>query len=228
MKHSLKFFTTLSTEVPNFPDLVAVAVVDEIRAGYCDSNKKITPELGSGKNLLEYFPQLLEWFTEEFAENWPNLYKTRIYSFMQHFNQSGGKVLSMFYFTSKLFYIPSFPDYKESNKHLCSCYQNNSGFTQHVYSHRYSISHGIKMLCPISVIIIHLHRPYCYPPDSVLAINDLRARFFCWPWPTQSHEYPKRMVFKTLINGITILTVTYIHTYIQYVCMSQLGILNFP
>nr|XP_033492052.1 major histocompatibility complex class I-related gene protein-like [Epinephelus lanceolatus] len=91
VKHSLKFFFTASSGVPNFPQLVGAAVVDDLPAGYCDTNiKVIEPKQDWVKTALENNPQHLEWYTQQCLEQLPHAYKARIDSLKQHFNQSGG------------------------------------------------------------------------------------------------------------------------------------------
>ncbi|XP_035848959.1 major histocompatibility complex class I-related gene protein-like isoform X1 [Sander lucioperca] len=91
VKHSLKFFITASSGVPNFPEIVAAAVVDELLIGYCDSNKKIVePKQDWGKTFFENNPQQLEFYTQRCSEIEPNFYKAQMDHFKQRFNQSGG------------------------------------------------------------------------------------------------------------------------------------------
>ncbi|XP_070841044.1 major histocompatibility complex class I-related gene protein-like [Chaetodon trifascialis] len=89
VKHSLKFFLTASSGVPNFPDFVGAAVVDEHLVVYCDSiTKTVKPKQEWMKTLLENDPQELEWYREHCFEIQPNLFKTIMYSLKQRFNQS--------------------------------------------------------------------------------------------------------------------------------------------
>ncbi|XP_049895514.1 major histocompatibility complex class I-related gene protein-like isoform X1 [Epinephelus moara] len=90
VKHSLKFFFTASSGVPNFPQLVGAAVVDDILAGYCDTNIKVVePKQDWVKSAFENNPQHLEWYTQRCLENLPHAYKARMDSLKQRFNQSG-------------------------------------------------------------------------------------------------------------------------------------------
>ncbi|XP_039676133.1 major histocompatibility complex class I-related gene protein-like isoform X2 [Perca fluviatilis] len=91
VKHSLKFFFTGSSGVPNFPEFVAAAVVDEVLVGYCDTKQKIAePKQYWVETFLENNPQQLEFYTQRFLEIEPNFFKARIDNFKQRFNQSGG------------------------------------------------------------------------------------------------------------------------------------------
>ncbi|XP_045915614.1 major histocompatibility complex class I-related gene protein-like isoform X1 [Micropterus dolomieu] len=91
VKHSLKFFLTASSGVPDFPEFVAVAVVDGILAAYCDNIiKKVEPKQDWGKQTLENDPQQLEFYNRQFFERLPSRFKAEIYNLKQRFNQSGG------------------------------------------------------------------------------------------------------------------------------------------
>nr|ACF06905.1 MHC class I antigen [Dicentrarchus labrax] len=91
VKHSLKFFYTGSSGVPNFPEVVVAVVVDKILACYCDNNKKIVePKQDWMKKVFEDYPQQLEFYTRECSENLPHFFKATIDNLKQRFNQSGG------------------------------------------------------------------------------------------------------------------------------------------
>ncbi|XP_049459241.1 major histocompatibility complex class I-related gene protein-like [Epinephelus fuscoguttatus] len=90
VKHSLKFLLTASSGVPNFPQLVGTAVVDDILAGYCDTDIKVVePKQDWVKTALENNPQHLEWYTQYCFEILPHAYKAWMDDLKQHFNQSG-------------------------------------------------------------------------------------------------------------------------------------------
>ncbi|XP_028453065.1 major histocompatibility complex class I-related gene protein-like isoform X2 [Perca flavescens] len=91
VKHSLKFFSTASSGLPNLSEYMATAAVDEVLAGYCDSNKKILePRHDLVKTFVEINPQQLEFYTQRCFEDEPILFKAMIDNFKQCFNQSGG------------------------------------------------------------------------------------------------------------------------------------------
>uniref|UniRef100_A0A4W6FIA7 Ig-like domain-containing protein n=1 Tax=Lates calcarifer TaxID=8187 RepID=A0A4W6FIA7_LATCA len=92
VKHSLKYFFTTASGIPDFPDFMAAVHVDEILAGYCDSNSK-TVEIKQDwvKNYLDNNTKVLEWHTRECSrESRPKTFKVWISSVMQHLNQSEG------------------------------------------------------------------------------------------------------------------------------------------
>ncbi|KAF1381989.1 hypothetical protein PFLUV_G00159730 [Perca fluviatilis] len=91
VKHSLKFFLTASSGVPNFPEYVAAGVVDEVLVGNCDTKKKIVePKQDWMKTFLENNPQHLEFYTQTCLEIEPNFFKATMDDLKQRFNQSGG------------------------------------------------------------------------------------------------------------------------------------------
>ncbi|XP_076609861.1 major histocompatibility complex class I-related protein 1-like [Chaetodon auriga] len=90
VKHSLKIFVTASYGVPNFPEFVGAAAVDEHLALYCNNKKKtIEPKQEWMRTLLENDRQMLQWYREQCFEIQPNFFKTTLYSLKQRFNQSG-------------------------------------------------------------------------------------------------------------------------------------------
>uniref|UniRef100_A0A8C4GKV0 Ig-like domain-containing protein n=1 Tax=Dicentrarchus labrax TaxID=13489 RepID=A0A8C4GKV0_DICLA len=89
VKHFMKFFVTASSGVPNFPEYMGALVVDDILAGYYDSNKQILePKQEWMKRLFEKDPQHLEFYTQTCFEIEPNYFKATIYYLKQRLNQS--------------------------------------------------------------------------------------------------------------------------------------------
>ncbi|KAI3358880.1 hypothetical protein L3Q82_015275, partial [Scortum barcoo] len=89
-KHSLKFFLTGSTGLPNFPEYVGAAMIDDTLVGYCDTNKKtVEPKHDWMKEFLENDPDQLEFYTQHCNEIEPYLLKDRISSLKQRLNQTG-------------------------------------------------------------------------------------------------------------------------------------------
>uniref|UniRef100_A0A671TJJ5 Ig-like domain-containing protein n=1 Tax=Sparus aurata TaxID=8175 RepID=A0A671TJJ5_SPAAU len=91
VKHSLKFITTASSGLPDFPECVVAAVVDEILVGYCDGSKKTTDLKHDWmKKVLEDDPHQLEYYKGACFDIMPTFFKLTINSLKQRFNQSGG------------------------------------------------------------------------------------------------------------------------------------------
>ncbi|XP_050924624.1 major histocompatibility complex class I-related gene protein isoform X3 [Lates calcarifer] len=91
VKHSLKYFLTASSGIPDFPEFMGWGLLDDTLAGYCDTNiKRVEPKQDWVKTYFDKDPQQLEWYTTECTKILPKAFKTRISSSMQQFNQSGG------------------------------------------------------------------------------------------------------------------------------------------
>ncbi|XP_076611536.1 major histocompatibility complex class I-related protein 1-like [Chaetodon auriga] len=91
VKHSLKFFFTGSSGIPNFPQFVATAFLDDVVLGYCDTKKKtIDAKQDWAAQYFKDNPDHLEWYAGECFETEPNFFKDTIDNFKQTLNQDGG------------------------------------------------------------------------------------------------------------------------------------------
>uniref|UniRef100_UPI003AAC79F8 BOLA class I histocompatibility antigen, alpha chain BL3-7-like n=1 Tax=Centroberyx gerrardi TaxID=166262 RepID=UPI003AAC79F8 len=86
--HSLKYFFTGSTQVPNFPEFVAVALVDEVQIGHCDSNKRAEPEQDWMSKVIADDPQHLQWNIAHCMRS-QQVFKAELETLKQRFNQTG-------------------------------------------------------------------------------------------------------------------------------------------
>ncbi|KAM6974294.1 uncharacterized protein LKV04_015932 [Tautogolabrus adspersus] len=88
--HSMRFFSTMSSEVPNFPEFVVVAMVDDIQVQYYDSNtKRAEPKQDWANRITEDEPHYWEWLTQRGLFYQQRL-KFNLDDLKQRFNQTGG------------------------------------------------------------------------------------------------------------------------------------------
>ncbi|XP_028283089.1 major histocompatibility complex class I-related gene protein-like [Parambassis ranga] len=90
VKHSLKYFITASSGVPDFPEFVGAAVVNDVQVGYCDSSiSRAEPKQEWMKELIKNDPQHLDWYTHKCHGN-KEVFMANINGLKQRFNQTGG------------------------------------------------------------------------------------------------------------------------------------------
>lgn len=93
MKHSLKYFVTGSSGVPNIPEFMGVLVFNGIQAGYCDSNNMtLKPKQDWAKKILQTNPEQKEWYDHMCFKKQPNFFKNMI-SHLKQFTKSEGEPL---------------------------------------------------------------------------------------------------------------------------------------
>ena len=96
MTHSLKYFYTGSSGVPNFPEFVIVGLVDEVPFSYYDSNtRREVPKQDWMRRVTADDPQYWQRETE-ISVGTQQSFKANIDILKPRFNQTGG--LFMFHF----------------------------------------------------------------------------------------------------------------------------------
>ncbi|CAK6983607.1 BOLA class I histocompatibility antigen%2C alpha chain BL3-7-like, partial [Scomber scombrus] len=87
--HSMKYFQTASSQVPNFPEYVAVRTFDDVQVEHYDSNTmKAVPK----HDWVDEFPEdslSWKWETESHRGN-QQFFKASLETLREHFNQTGG------------------------------------------------------------------------------------------------------------------------------------------
>ncbi|XP_023144059.2 major histocompatibility complex class I-related gene protein-like isoform X1 [Amphiprion ocellaris] len=90
VKHSLVFSLTASSGVPDIPEYLGSALVDEVQVGYFDSNiKTAEPKVDWMRKLMKDDPQHLEFYVNKCIES-QHFLKATIDSLMKRLNQTEG------------------------------------------------------------------------------------------------------------------------------------------
>ncbi|XP_076016032.1 major histocompatibility complex class I-related protein 1-like isoform X2 [Genypterus blacodes] len=88
--HSLRYFHTASSEIPNFPEFVAVTYVDDVQIDHYDSNtQRAEPKQDWMNKVTVEDPQCWERETQNLLGE-QQLFKVNIETLKQRFNQTGG------------------------------------------------------------------------------------------------------------------------------------------
>ncbi|XP_053189996.1 major histocompatibility complex class I-related gene protein-like [Scomber japonicus] len=90
VKHSLKNIYTASSQVPNFPEFMAVGMVDDVQTEYYDSNtRRLVPKQDWMIRIMKDDPDYWESLTEMRRAH-QQLFKVIFETLKQHLNQTGG------------------------------------------------------------------------------------------------------------------------------------------
>ncbi|XP_075931407.1 major histocompatibility complex class I-related protein 1-like [Anarhichas minor] len=90
VKHSLKYFITATSGVPNLPEFVSFGMVNEVQLVYCDSNIKIVdPKQDWMRDFIKDDPQHMEWYVQ-MCFSYQQVFRADIEALKQRLNQTGG------------------------------------------------------------------------------------------------------------------------------------------
>ncbi|KAM4619030.1 major histocompatibility complex class I-related gene protein-like isoform 2-T2 [Polymixia lowei] len=88
--HTMMYFLTGSSDVPNFPEFVGVLLVDEVEVGSCDTNtQRAVPKQDWMKKVFTDNPQIWETNTGRCLD-YQHRFKTDMNTVKHRFNQTGG------------------------------------------------------------------------------------------------------------------------------------------
>lgn len=89
----MKIFFTASSAVPNFPEVVAVMLVNDVETGYCDSKiKTAIPKQVWMEKLRDGDPTFWRWYTGECTVQ-QQVFKEEFHSLNKRLNKTGGMFL---------------------------------------------------------------------------------------------------------------------------------------
>ncbi|XP_061749035.1 class I histocompatibility antigen, F10 alpha chain-like isoform X1 [Nerophis ophidion] len=88
--HTLQYFTTACSQVPNFPEYVEVGYVDEVEVSYYDSNIRKTESKQDWMNKITAEDPNYWKIETEYNLVREHVYKDNIERLRKHFNQTGG------------------------------------------------------------------------------------------------------------------------------------------
>ncbi|XP_032363516.1 fibronectin type III domain-containing protein 1 isoform X1 [Etheostoma spectabile] len=95
--HSVKYLYTVSSGVPNFPEFVAVGLVNDVEMDHYDSiTKRAEPKQDWMSRVTEDYPQYWETLTGIFVSE-HSFFKAYIEIIKQRFNQTGVHILQKMY-----------------------------------------------------------------------------------------------------------------------------------
>ncbi|XP_051811998.1 major histocompatibility complex class I-related gene protein-like isoform X5 [Acanthochromis polyacanthus] len=89
VKHSLLYFLTATSGVPELPEFMGYAVVDDFQVGYYDSNIETAEPKVDWRKFVKENPQHLEYYNNECYVS-QLFFRVTIESLMKRMNQSGG------------------------------------------------------------------------------------------------------------------------------------------
>ncbi|XP_017283112.1 major histocompatibility complex class I-related gene protein [Kryptolebias marmoratus] len=90
VRHSLKYFLTATSGLPDFPEFVGSATVDEVQEGYCDSNiRTAEPKQEWMKELIKNDLQHLEWYSLKCLGN-QQVFRANMDGLKQRLNHTEG------------------------------------------------------------------------------------------------------------------------------------------
>ncbi|KAM7373603.1 hypothetical protein PAMP_008444 [Pampus punctatissimus] len=191
--HSLKYFYTGSSQVPNFPEFVSVGMVDDVQMFHCDSKtKRSEPKQDWMNKVTADDPQYWEGETERCLGS-QQAFKVSIESAKKRFNQTGGV-----HIFQKMYGCEWDDETGEVN-----------GFQQFGYDGEDFIVFDLKTVTWIAPKQQALPTKHKWDRDK--ANNDYWKNYFsqiCPDWLKKYVDYGKRSLLRTDLPSVSLLQKT--------------------
>ncbi|KAM4619023.1 major histocompatibility complex class I-related gene protein-like isoform 1-T1 [Polymixia lowei] len=188
--HTIMYYLTGSSEVPNFPEFVAVVMVDEVEVGYYDTNiQRLEPKQDWMKKALTDNPQIWEINTGCCLE-YQHRFKTDIDTVKQRFNQTGGVHVYQLMFGC---------EWDDETGHT-------DGYEQYGYDGEDFISLDMKMMTWIASRPQAVTIKLTWDQDKAeLAVNKYFFTDQCIAWLKMFVDYGKSFLQRTVHPSVSLL-----------------------